>query len=64
MRRILPAIRRFFAQFFPPIEKPALPPLREQHANAMTSIVEDYIKGDYHGDSTKDDTGPDQGRKS
>jgi hypothetical protein len=63
MARILAATRQFFAKLFPPIEQPALKPLRGRRANAMTSIAQDYIEGDYHGKSEDDDKWPDQGGK-
>ncbi len=63
MENMLAAIQRFFARLFPPIEKPALTPLRGRRANGMTSIVQDYIEGGYHGDPEEDDKWPDAGGK-
>ena len=63
MEHMLTAVRRFFARLFPPIEQPALPPLRGRRANAMTAIAQDYVEGGYHGDAQEDDKWPDQGGK-
>jgi hypothetical protein len=61
VKHILAATRQFFAIIFPPIERPALTPLRGQRGNAMTSVVQDYVEGGYHGDPEDDDKWPDQG---
>jgi len=63
MERFLASLRQFFARLFPPIEKPALTPLRGRRANAMTSIAQDYIESGYHGNPEEDDKWPSQGGK-
>jgi len=63
MERILAAIRQFFAKLFPPIEQPAMTPLRGRRGNAMTSIAQDFVEGGYHGNAEEDDKWPDQGGK-
>ncbi len=60
MERVLAAVRQFVAHLFPPIEKPAMTPLRGRRANAMTSIAQDYVEGGYHGNPEEDDKWPDQ----
>jgi hypothetical protein len=51
-------------KLFPPIESPAMKPLRGRRGHAAASIVEDWWEsgyhGDHHGDPTEDDKWPDQ----
>jgi len=63
MERILAAIRQLFARLFPPIEKPAMPPLRGRRGHATMSIAQDFVEGGYHGDPEEDDKWPDKGGK-
>jgi len=61
MAWLLAAIRRFVARLFPPIEAPALTPLRGRRGNAMTSIAQDFVEAGYRGNPEEDDKWPDQG---
>lgn len=63
MERVLAAIRQFFAHLFPPIEQPALTPLRGRRAHTTSAVVQDFIEGGYHGNPEEDDKWPDQGSK-
>lgn len=63
MERILATIGRFFARVFPPIEKPAMTPLRGRRGHTTSSIAQDFVERGYHGDPEEDDKWPDQGGK-
>ncbi len=60
---MMAATRRFSAHLFPPIEAPALTPLRGRRGNAMTAIARDFVAGGYRGTAEEDDKWPDQGGK-
>jgi hypothetical protein len=61
LRRFLTWLHWLIAEkLFPPIEAPALPPIRGRRAHSAASIVEDWWEPAYHGDPTEDDKWPDQ----
>ncbi|MGI8690041.1 MAG: hypothetical protein ACR2M3_15800 [Thermomicrobiales bacterium] len=63
MERILATIGRFFARVFPPVEKPAMTPLRGRRGHTTSSIAQDFVEEGYHGNPDEDDKWPDKGGK-
>jgi hypothetical protein len=60
-RQVLDRLHWLIAKkLFPPIESPALSPIRGRRSHAAASIVEDWWEPAYHGDPTEDDKWPDQ----